>query len=108
MGLVGLGAGVAGDAPAVQIDFAVVTPADEDEFVEVGAAAFGPRGHMVGLAFGGGSTAQDAPTVAHRQGDALGSGSEAVRATDGERFEPRMGPGLLTWCRSRCAVSGGV
>jgi len=89
--LVGLGVGVAGDAPAVQIDFAVMAPADQDELVEVGASAFGPGGHMVGLAFGGWSTAQDAPAVAHRQGDALGSGGESLRATDGEWFEPGVG-----------------
>ncbi len=91
MWLVGLGVGVAGDAPAVQVNFAVMTPADQDEFVEVGAATFGPRGHMVGLTFGGRSSAQDAAAVAHRQGGALGAGGKSLRATDGEWFEPGVG-----------------
>lgn len=63
MGLIRAGVGVVGDGPAVQIDFSVVHPADEDKLVEIGASAGGPGGDVVCLAFGCGPVTHDAPAV---------------------------------------------
>lgn len=57
--------GVSGECPAVEVDLAVVGPAQQDHVIEVGVSAGGPVGDVVGLAGvgGGGAAGDDAAAV---------------------------------------------
>ena len=71
----------------VQIDLAVMRPAEQGESVEVGGAAVGPVGDVVGVAVFGwdGAAGDDTAAVAYREGFALGGGGESLGPSDRQR-----------------------
>src|SRR5690606_847852 len=81
------GGGVEVDAPVSFVDFAVVVSAEQEQVVDVGAAAVPPGQEVVGVGPGGGGGAAGpaAAAVAGLQGFAHPGGDEAVVASDLQR-----------------------
>ncbi len=75
---------VAFQGPAAEIDLSVMHPAQQAHVVDVCRTSVGPRGDVVRLAFSGGSSTQKTTTVSDCESDALGRGSESVRASHGK------------------------
>ncbi|MCY4175135.1 MAG: hypothetical protein OXD37_02215 [Acidimicrobiaceae bacterium] len=66
------------DLPVVVMDFVVAVPADHDQVVEVGGAAFGVGGDVVGLAHACGCPTVEAAAVGGEQGLPLCFGDAAA------------------------------